>query len=155
MTPAIIAVKKAKIDHNIHEYAHDPASSSYGSEAALKLGVPATRIFKTLIVKLDNKELAVGVVPVASMLNLKLMAKTCGAKKAGMAETAEAERSTGYVLGGISPIGQKKRFKTIIDRSAEDFATIYISAGRRGLDLELTPHALQTLTSATFADISQ
>ncbi|WP_031435020.1 Cys-tRNA(Pro) deacylase [Methylomarinum vadi] len=155
MTPAIIAAKKAKIDHKIHEYAHDTSASSYGAEAADKLGVPETRIFKTLIINLGNKDLAVGVVPVSALLNLKQMAKACGAKKAEMADSAVAERSTGYVLGGISPLGQKKRLKTIIDASAQDFATIYISAGRRGLDLELSPQNLQQLTNASFANISQ
>ncbi len=155
MTPAVNAARKAKIPHTIHEYPHDPAAASYGAEAAEKLGVPENRVFKTLIVKLDDKQLAVGVVPVSSLLNLKAMAKSCGAKKACMAETVEAERATGYVLGGISPLGQKKRLKTIIDTSAETFPTIYISAGRRGLDMELSPLDLKKLSNASLAPIAQ
>ncbi len=155
MTPAVNTARKAKIPHTIHEYPHDPASSSYGAEAAEKLGIPETRVFKTLIVKLDDKQLAVGVVPVSSLLNLKAMAKSCGAKKACMAESAEAERATGYVLGGISPLGQKKRLQTIIDSSAQSFPTIYISAGRRGLDMELSPPDLRKLSNASFAPIAQ
>lgn len=155
MTPAINAVKKAKVAHKIHEYEHDPASSSYGVEAAAKLGLPEVKVFKTLVVSIGDKELAVAVVPVSSMLNLKLMAKAAGVKKAGMADTADAERATGYVLGGISPLGQKKRLKTIIDASAEQFDTIFVSAGRRGLDMELSPKDLQRLTNAIFVDIAQ
>ena len=155
MTPAINAAKKAKIVHQIHQYTHDPAAVSYGREAAAKIGVAEERVFKTLIVRLGDKALAVGVVPVSSMLNLKQMAKACGVKKADMAETAEAERSTGYVLGGISPLGQKKRLKTVIDDSSLGFDTIFISAGRRGLDMELNPKDLQRLTNAVFAPIGQ
>lgn len=155
MTPGINVAKKAKINYRIHEYSHDPASESYGSEAAEKLGVPEERVFKTLVVSLDNRELAVGVIPVSSMLSMKLIAKAAGAKKAGMAAAADVERSTGYVLGGVSPLGQKKRLRTIIDASAESFATIYVSAGRRGLEIELSPKDLRNLTNGSFADICQ
>ena len=155
MTPGINIAKKAKIPYKIHEYSHDPASESYGAEAADKMGVPADRVFKTLVVSLDNKDLAVGVVPVSSMLNMKLIAKAVGAKKANMAAAAEVERVTGYVLGGVSPLGQKKRLKTIIDASAETFSTIYVSAGRRGLQIELSPTDLKNLTNGTFAAICQ
>jgi Cys-tRNA(Pro)/Cys-tRNA(Cys) deacylase len=155
MTPGINIAKKAKIAYKIHEYSHDPASESYGAEAAEKMGVPVDRVFKTLVVSLDNKDLAVGVVPVSSMLNMKLIAKAVGAKKAGMAAAAEVERATGYVLGGVSPLGQKKRLKTIIDASAETFTTIYVSAGRRGLQIELSPTDLKNLTNGIFAAICQ
>ena len=124
-----------------HEYEHDASAESYGLEAAEKLGVMPERMFKTLVVKLDKAELAVGVVPVASMLNMKCMAKACGAKKAAMADPAEVQRATGYILGGVSPLGQKKRMPTVIDSSAGDFETVYVSAGRRGLDIELDPDA--------------
>lgn len=153
MTPGINAAKKARIAHTIHEYTHDSTSESYGLEAAEKLGVSASRVFKTLVVNLDKKELAVGVVPVSSMLSMKLMAKAAGAKKAVMAEPSDVERSTGYVLGGVSPLGQKKRLKTIVDLSANNHSTIYISAGRRGLEIELSPRDLLKLVNGISAEI--
>lgn len=155
MTPGINAAKKAKITFEIHKYSHDPSSKSYGSEAADKMGVPDTRVFKTLVISLDNKELAVAVVPVSSMLSMKLIAKAAGAKKANMAAESEVERSTGYVLGGVSPLGQKKRLKTMVDSSAENFETIYVSAGRRGMEIELTPKDLIKLTNGLFTAICQ
>jgi Cys-tRNA(Pro)/Cys-tRNA(Cys) deacylase len=155
MTPGINVAKKAKITHKVHEYAHDSSSESYGLEAAEKLGIPESRVFKTLVVNLDNKELAVGVIPVSSMLSMKLIAKVAGAKKAKMAEPSEVERSTGYVLGGVSPLGQKKRLKTIIDSSAKHHSTIYISAGRRGLEIELSPDDLIKLVNGDLAEICQ
>lgn len=155
MTPAINAARKAKITHRVHEYLHDPSAESYGLEAAEKLGVPEARVFKTLVVSLDNRELAVGVIPVSSMLSMKLMAKAAGAKKAAMAARPDVERSTGYVLGGVSPLGQKKRLKTIIDASASHHPTIYVSAGRRGLDIELNPNDLVKLVNGTLAEICQ
>ena len=155
MTPGINVAKKAKVAHKIHEYVHDASSESYGLEAAEKLGVSPDRVFKTLVVNLDGKDMAVGVLPVSAMLSMKLIAKAAGAKKAVMAAPADVERSTGYVLGGVSPLGQKKRLKTIIDASAKSHATIYISAGRRGLEIELSPEDLATLVGATFADICQ
>ena len=155
MTPAINVAKKHKVTHTIHEYTHDAASESYGLEAAEKLGVPGECVFKTLVVTLDNKDLAVAVLPVVSMLSMKLIAKAAGAKKALMADKAEVERSTGYVLGGVSPLGQKKRLKTVIDVSAKQHATIYLSAGRRGLEIELNPDDVATLTRGIFAEIAQ
>ena len=155
MTPCLKIAQKAGIDYKLHEYVHDTSRESYGAEAAEKLGVPEERLFKTLIVSLDNRDLAVGLVPVSSMLNMKRIAKAAGAKKAGMAISADVERSTGYVLGGVSPLGKKKKLKTIIDSSAQDFSTIYVSAGRRGLQIELSPKDLQKLTSGVFADICQ
>jgi len=155
MTPAIITVKKNKVSHKIHEYSHDEASESYGLEAAEKMGVAAERVFKTLVVALDSKELVVGVIPVSSMLSMKLIAKAAGAKKAAMADKSDVERSTGYVLGGVSPLGQKKRLRTIIDSSAKSYSTIYVSAGRRGLEIELNPGDLSALTRGAMADICQ
>ena len=155
MTSGIEVAKKNKIHHTIHEYHHDSASESYGAEAAQKLGLPEERVFKTLVVALDGQVLAVGVVPVCSMLNMKLLAKAAGAKKAAMADKAAVERATGYVLGGVSPLGQKKRLPTIIDASAERFSTIFVSAGRRGLEIELKPEDLRRLVNGTFAVICQ
>lgn len=155
MTPGINVAKKNNIAHTVHEYSHDSSSESYGSEAAEKLGVPEIRVFKTLVVSLDNKELAVGVVPVSSMLSMKLIAKAVGAKKAAMATKTDVKQSTGYVIGGVSPLGQKKRLKTIIDSSANNFSTVYVSAGRRGLEIELSPEDLRKLVNGTFAEICQ
>ncbi len=153
MTPAINVAKKNRVNHRVHEYHHDASSESYGLEAAEKLGVPEERVFKTLVVNLDNKELAVGVVPVSSMMSMKLFARAAGAKKAAMANQADVERATGYVLGGVSPLGQKKRLKTIIDQSAKEFETIYVSAGRRGLEIELSPDDLKMLVNGVFQNI--
>jgi Cys-tRNA(Pro)/Cys-tRNA(Cys) deacylase len=153
MTPAVNAAIKANIEYTVHEYQHDPSAESYGLEAADKLGITRERVFKTLVVSLVDKELVVGVIPVSSKLNMKLIAKALGAKKAGMAEAVEVERSTGYVLGGVSPIGQKKRLRTIVDSSAEQYPTIFVSAGRRGLEIELNPSDLISLTKGNFATI--
>jgi Cys-tRNA(Pro)/Cys-tRNA(Cys) deacylase len=155
MTPAINLAKKAKVTFNVHEYAHDPANEAYGLEAAEKLGLPPTQVFKTLVVSLDGKELAVGILPVAAMLSMKHIAKAAHAKKAEMADKALVARTTGYVLGGVSPLGQKKLLKTFIDESAQIFPTIYVSAGRRGLEIELAPQDLQTLTRAIFTELAQ
>ncbi len=153
MTPAINAAKKAKIPFSIHEYSHDPTCASYGLEAAEKLNIAPDRVFKTLVVDLGG-ELVVAIVPVDAMLGLKNIAKAAGAKKASMADTALVERSTGYVLGGVSPLGQKKRLRTFIDASALAHPTIHVSAGRRGLEIELAPNDLARLTSAQFADLT-
>ncbi|WJG09422.1 Cys-tRNA(Pro) deacylase [Aliiglaciecola sp. LCG003] len=155
MTPAINLAIKQKIAHTVHEYSHDSASESYGLEAAEKLGVAPQRVFKTLVVSLNNNELVVGIIPVASKLSMKLIAKACDAKKAEMADPASVERSTGYVLGGVSPLGQKKRLKTVIDESAQQFASIYVSAGRRGLEIELSPADLHQAVNGVFASICQ
>lgn len=154
MTPAINTAKKAKIEYTVHQYEHDPSTASYGREAAEKLGIDPANVFKTLVVSLENKQLAVSILPVDKKLNLKAFASASGAKKAAMADHKDAERATGYVLGGISPLGQKKRLKTIIDRSALDFDTILVSAGKRDLDIELSPNNLGTLVNGTFASIS-
>lgn len=155
MTPAINTAKLAGVPFRVHEYAHDPKAESYGEEAADKLGLPLARVFKTLVVILDGKELAVAVVPVSGMLDMKHCAAALGAKKCDMAERKEAERATGYVLGGISPLGQKKRLRTLIDDSARGFETLFVSAGRRGLEIELAPEDLRRLANASFADVSR
>jgi len=155
MTPAIQLARKQNIEHIIHEYQHDANYSSYGLEAAEKLNVDVDRVFKTLVVRMENGKLAVGVLPVSHQLSMKLFAKAIGAKKVDMADAADVQRSTGYVLGGVSPLGQKKRLPTIIDVSAESFDTVYISAGRRGLDIELKPSDLIRLTSAKSGNICQ
>jgi len=153
MTPAINLAKRKKITHKVHKYYHDPSNESYGIEAAEKMGVPEARVFKTLVVSLDNKKLVVGVIPVSSMLSMKHMATATGAKKAAMADKSDVERSTGYVLGGVSPLGQKKSLKTVIDASANDFSTIFVSAGRRGLQIELSPTDLRKLTGGVFTTL--
>ncbi len=153
MTPAVNAARKARINCQLHEYVHDPVSVSYGLEAVEKLGLPADRVFKTLVAKVDEAEMVVAILPVSCMLSMKSLAKASGAKKAAMAAPADVERVTGYVLGGVSPLGQKKRLRTVIDASAQTFSTIYVSAGRRGLQMELNPQDLQLLTKAVFAEI--
>lgn len=147
MTPAINQVKKAKIVYSVHEYTHSPSrSNSYGLEAAEKLEIAPERVFKTLVVLLDDGRLAVGIIPVVSKLNMKNIAKAAGAKKAAMADKALVVKTTGYILGGISPLGQKKKLPTFIDSSATGFPTIYVSAGRRGLEIELRSEDLVKLT---------
>ena len=153
MTPAIKLAQKHKIKHTIHEYKHDANHASFGEEASEKLGVPQSQVFKTLVVELDTKALAVCIIPVSHSLNLKATAKSAKAKKAAMADKQEVQRSTGYVLGGVSPLGQKKRLLTLIDESALNFETIYVSAGKRGLEIELAPQDLQTLCGAQFCNI--
>ncbi len=158
MTPAINLVKKNKIKHSIHEYQHDTSAigsgESYGQEAANKMGVNAEQIFKTLIVALDNKELVVAILPVSSMLSMKQVAKAAKAKKAVMADKQAVERSTGYVIGGVSPLGQKKKLRSFIDDSAQQYETIYVSAGKRGLEIELSPNDLADLLSAKLFELS-
>lgn len=155
MTPGIKAADHAGLTYTLHDYQHDPEAESFGIEAAEKLDVDASRIFKTLVAKLDEKELIVGMVPVIAMLSLKALAKAAGGKKAVMADRQAVERSTGYVLGGVSALGQKKRLRTFIDESAEGFETLYISAGRRGLEIELAPADLAAVTGGTFAPLQQ
>jgi Cys-tRNA(Pro)/Cys-tRNA(Cys) deacylase len=155
MTPAIKLLQQQRIVHSVREYEHDPGNESFGREAAAKLGLPEIRVFKTLVVALDDKELIVALLPVSELLSMKAIAKAAGGKKADMAAPKDVERSTGYVLGGVSPLGQKKRLRTIIDQSALSFSTVYISGGRRGLDIELSPQDLARLLNATFADLAQ
>jgi Cys-tRNA(Pro)/Cys-tRNA(Cys) deacylase len=155
MTPAIDIVQKAGISHHVHQYAHDAASASYGQEAAEKLGIAEQQVFKTLVLSLQPKSFAVAIIPVSRKLSLKRLAKVAGAKKAALADRQDVERLSGYVLGGVSPLGQKTRLKTLIDHSATAFATIFVSAGRRGLEIELDPQDLQRLTSAQFSELCQ
>lgn len=153
MTPAIDIAKQAQVPFNIHKYDHDPAATSYGKEAAIHLQIDPRRVFKTLIVALEGKNVGVAVLPVSTQLNLKVFAKAVGVKKAAMADKKVAERATGYVLGGVSPLGQKKKLSTVIDASAQHFETIFVSAGRRGLEIELSPNDLCSLTDAQFETI--
>ena len=155
MTPGILAAQRAKVAFTVHEYEHDPAAESYGNEAVEKTGANPDQVFKTLVVSLDGKDLAVAVVPVSAMLSLKLIARAAGAKKAAMADKQLVQRTTGYVLGGVSPLGQKKRLKTFIDDSARNFATLFVSAGKRGLEVESAPEDLGRVTGATFAPLQQ
>lgn len=152
-TPATALLDKQRVAHTLHSYEHDPRHESYGLEAAEALGLVPERVFKTLVADVDGK-LAVGVVPVTSQLDLKGLAAALKGKKAKMAEVAAAERATGYVAGGISPLGQKKRLPIVLDESAEQHETIFCSAGRRGLEVEITPAELVRLTNAVVARIS-
>ena len=154
MTPAVIALTKAGIAHTLHEYDHDPRATSYGLEAAEALGLDPEQVFKTLLVEVDGK-LAVGVVPVGKQLDLKAIAAAAGGKKAVMADPAAAERTTGYVVGGISPIGQKRALPTVVDSTATDHPTVYVSGGRRGFDIGLSPADLNTVTKARTAAIAR
>ncbi len=155
MTPAINLARQAKVSHTIHQYNHHPTSESYGLEAAEKLGLNPVRVFKTLVVSLDAGELVVAVLPVSAMLSMKLVAHAVGGKKAAMADKGKVQRSSGYVLGGVSPLGQKRPLRTLIDSSARQFETLFISAGRRGLEIELAPGDLARLTNGQFADLQQ
>ncbi len=155
MTPALDLLKKVRAEHRIHSYEHDPKSASYGLEAAEKLGLDPARVFKTLLASTEKGELLVAVVPVVGSLDLKALAQAAGAKKVEMADPAAAQRATGYLLGGISPLGQKKRLRTFIDVTAQPLETIFVSAGRRGLEVELTASALAEHTQATFAPIGR
>ncbi|MBE0366015.1 putative transcription regulator [Pseudoalteromonas ulvae UL12] len=155
MTPAIKQLDSAKCAYQTHQYEHDSHHSSYGLEAAEKLKLAANQVFKTLVVELDSHQLAVAILPVCQQLNLKRMAKACGVKKAAMASPDKVQRTTGYVLGGVSPLGQKKRLQTVIDESAQHFAHIYISGGRRGLEISLSASDLSQLTSASFAQLTE
>jgi Cys-tRNA(Pro)/Cys-tRNA(Cys) deacylase len=146
-TPATVALSRAGIAFSEHPYEHDPAAASYGLEAAEVLGLPAAQVFKTLLVAVAGS-LVVGIVPVTGQLDLKAVAAAVGGKKASMADPADAERATGYVVGGISPIGQKRRHRTVLDDSATVFETVYVSGGRRGLDLGLSPDDLVRVTEA-------
>jgi Cys-tRNA(Pro)/Cys-tRNA(Cys) deacylase len=152
-TPATALLVKRKITHRLHSYEHDPQHESYGLEAAEALGVPAERVFKTLVAEVDGA-LTVGVVPVTHQLDLKALAAARGGKRARMADGAAAQRATGYVLGGISPLGQRGGLPLVIDDSVKRFETVYCSAGRRGLELELAPDDLIMLTEATVAPIA-
>jgi Cys-tRNA(Pro)/Cys-tRNA(Cys) deacylase len=152
-TPATTLLAKRKVPHAVHEHEHDPRAASYGAEASQALDLAAERVFKTLVAEVDGA-LTVGVVPVSGQLDLKALAAAVGGKKAKLAEVATAERATGYVAGGISPLGQRTRLPVVLDSSAEAFDTIFCSGGRRGLEIELAPADLVGLTGATVAPIA-
>ena len=153
-TPATVALDRAGVAFTLHPYAHDPRAGSYGEEAAAALGLDAARVFKTLLAGVDGA-LVVGIVPVTGWLDLKALARALGGSRATMAEVAAAERATGYVAGGISPLGQRRVHPTVLDESAWQHPTVFVSAGRRGLDLEIAPEDLARLTSAVRARIAR
>ena len=155
MTPAIDLLKKNRAEHRVHSYEHDPKAASYGLEAAEKLGLNPAQVFKTLLAASEKGELLVAVVPVGGSLDLKALAQAAGVKKVEMADPQAAQRSTGYLLGGISPLGQKKRLRTFIDSSAQAQPSIYVSAGRRGLEVQLSAATLAQYTNASFADLGR
>ena len=146
-TPATVALTRAGIGFRLHEYAHDPRAESYGLEAATALGLDPARVFKTLMASVDGR-LTVAVVPVSGQLDLKALARAVGGSRAAMAEVSAAERATGYVAGGISPVGQRRPHPTVVDSTALDHPTVFVSAGRRGLDLEIAPADLVRITAA-------
>lgn len=154
-TPAIAAAQRAGVAFDVLSYAHDPAAPSYGLEAAEALGLPAAQVFKTLVVQTEAGKLGVGLVPVDATLDLKGMADALRAKRVAMADVAAAERATGYVAGGISPLGQRKALPTVIDASARAHARVHVSAGRRGLEIALAPDDLARLCRASFAAIAR
>ena len=153
-TPATVALTTAGVDFTVHAYDHDPNHPSYGEEAAEAMGVSPDRVFKTLVADVDGT-LTVAVVPVSGSLDLKALASAVGGKRATMADPTLAERTTGYVRGGISPLGQRKKLATVLDESATAHPTICVSAGRRGLEVELSPESLTKLTEATLAPIAR
>ncbi|MFR9726427.1 Cys-tRNA(Pro) deacylase [Streptomyces sp. MS19] len=153
-TPATVAAARAGVAFTLHAYAHDPAAASYGGEAAEALGADPLRVFKTLVADVDGA-LTVALVPVSGQLSLKALASAVGGKRAAMADPAAAERTTGYVRGGISPLGQRRRLPTVVDASAAGHPTVFVSAGRRGLEIELAPADLIALTGALTAPIAR
>ncbi|MCT7604531.1 Cys-tRNA(Pro) deacylase [Aliarcobacter butzleri] len=154
MTPAINLLKKNKCDFKIHKYEHDSDCTNFGDEAVEKLGLDANQVYKTLLVELTPKELVVCVLPVANQLSLKEVATIFGVKKAEMASKDEAQKVTGYLLGGISPLGQKKLLRTVLDESTKSFETIFISGGKRGLDIEVKAKDLEVLLKAKIGKIT-
>ncbi|HDY92183.1 Cys-tRNA(Pro) deacylase [Pseudoalteromonas sp. SR43-6] len=153
MTPAIELLKKQKIPFEVLSYEHDAGNSQYGLEAVEKLNLDSAQVYKTLVLETHERQLIVAVTPVSQQVNLKQLAKLCGAKKVAMAAPQKVQASTGYILGGVSPLGQKKRLATFIHSSASLFDTIYVSAGKRGLEIALSPTNLAALTSAKFGDL--
>lgn len=155
MTPAVLAARRSGIDCEVLEYEHAQGATAFGLEAAEALGLEADRVFKTLVATLASGELVVAIIPVAARLDLKALAVAAGSKKAQMADPRAAERATGYVVGGISPLGQRRRLSTFLDESALTHRRIYVSGGRRGLELGLEPDDLRTLTGARVAAIAR
>lgn len=153
-TPATVALTRAQVPFTAHTYEHDPAASNFGMEAAEALGLDPGRVFKTLFVSVDGR-LMVAVVPVSGQVDLKAVAAAAGGKKATMADPADAERASGYVVGGISPVGQRRAHPTVVDESALRWETVFVSGGKRGLDLELSPTDLIRTTGATTARIGR
>jgi len=155
MTPAVKVLEKADVAFQLASYEHDPRTPAYGEEAARALGLPADEVYKTLLARLDDGRLAVAIVPVPCQLDLKALARAAGARKASLADPAEAERATGYVVGGISPLGQRKRLPTFLDESARALEAIHVSGGRRGLEIRLAPGDLIRLTGAREAPLAR
>ncbi|MFL5582024.1 MAG: Cys-tRNA(Pro) deacylase [Gemmatimonadaceae bacterium] len=158
MTPAIRAAERARVPHRVLSYEHDPSAPAYGPEAAAALGLDPRQVFKTLVVAVEGAArgaLAVAVVPVACQLDLKAMADALGAKRVALADPALAERTTGYVVGGISPLGQRKALRTVVDESALAWPEVFVSAGRRGLEIALAPADLVRLADARVAPVSR
>src|SRR5450830_1717405 len=155
MTPALDLLKKVRAEHRIHSYEHDPKAASYGLEAAEKLGLDPAQVFKTLLASSEKGELLVAVVPVVGSLDLKALDHAAGVKKVEMADPAAAQRSTGYLLGGISPLGQKKGLRTFIDSTAQPFPTLFVSAWRRVLKVELSAAVLAEHSQAKVASIGR
>ena len=154
MTPAIAQLNKLSLPFQLHQYQHDANCKSFGLEAVEKLNVAEECVFKTLVVDVDNSYLAVAIIPVALSLSLKKTAKALSAKKVKMADAIRVQSSTGYVLGGVSPLGQKKPLKTLLDSSATVLETLYISGGKRGLEIELAPRHLINSLQASYASIT-
>ena len=154
MTPAIVQLDKLAVPHQLHQYSHEASCKSFGLEAVAKLNVATELVFKTLVVDVDKNYLAVAIIPVAQSLNLKKVAKALNAKKVKMADANKVQNSTGYVLGGVSPLGQKKVLVTLLDISAQSLETLFVSGGKRGLEIELAPNALNMALKANFADIT-
>jgi len=152
MTPAIELLKKRQITFNVLSYDHDGNNSNYGQEAVEKLNLNSAQVFKTLVLETSEGQLVVAITPVTQQVQLKQLAKVCGTKKVTMAEASKVQAATGYILGGVSPLAQKKRLATFIHLSAQNFNPIYVSAGKRGLEISLSPNDLASTTNAKFAD---
>lgn len=155
MTPAIRLLKARGVAFQLHRYDHDPNADSFGAEAAAKLGVAPERLFKTLVAQMDDGTVVMTILPVAARLDLKKLATAVGAKKADLADPTLAEKTTGYVVGGISPLGGRKLLPTFLDESALLFDTLFVSAGKRGLQIEIAPAELRTLTKAAMTSLAK